>query len=304
LLRELRRESFDLLYVNSLWSPSFTVLPVLLTRVGLIRAKCILLAPRGELSPAALAIKQKKKRLFLVWWGRLLKGMTLTWHASTSQEASNIRSVFAWADAMVVPVQVGLPRTTVPPVAGGTSEAHFVFVSRIAAMKNLHTVLASLRNVKKAIKFDIYGPIEDVQYWNRCLSIIESLPAEIEVAYRGELSPGDVRPTFARYDAFVFPTLGESFGHVIAESLSASCPVICSDQTPWTSVLAAGGGSVVRNPTPARLGEEIGRIADRNASERLAARESAGRAYQAWRNNLPDLNVIEAARRAHHEALG
>jgi glycosyltransferase involved in cell wall biosynthesis len=46
-----------------------------------------------------------------------------------------------------------------------------------------------------------------------------------------------VREVFSRYDAFVLPTLGENVGHVIAESLSASCPVICSDETPWTDLL-------------------------------------------------------------------
>lgn len=32
---------------------------------------------------------------------------------------------------------------------------------------------------------------------------------------------------------FLFPTLGENYGHVIFEALAAGCPVIVSDQTPW-----------------------------------------------------------------------
>jgi len=45
--------------------------------------------------------------------------------------------------------------------------------------------------------------------------------------------PEDVAPTLSRYDVFVFPTLGENFGHVIFEALMASCPVLPSDQTAW-----------------------------------------------------------------------
>ncbi len=42
----------------------------------------------------------------------------------------------------------------------------------------------------------------------------------ITVTYRGKLIH-DVWATFARYDAFVFPTRGENFGHVIAKTLAA-----------------------------------------------------------------------------------
>jgi glycosyltransferase involved in cell wall biosynthesis len=42
-----------------------------------------------------------------------------------------------------------------------------------------------------------------------------------------------VANTLKDYDAMLMPTLGENFGHIILESLCASCPVIISDQTPW-----------------------------------------------------------------------
>jgi glycosyltransferase involved in cell wall biosynthesis len=42
-----------------------------------------------------------------------------------------------------------------------------------------------------------------------------------------------VQQKFSQYHFFLFPTLSENFGHAIAESLSAGCPVIISDATPW-----------------------------------------------------------------------
>ncbi|HEY0003146.1 MAG TPA: glycosyltransferase, partial [Actinoplanes sp.] len=115
----------------------------------------------------------------------------------------------------------------------------------------------------------------------------------IRVRYRGELAQGQVRPTFARYDAFVFPTRGENFGHVIAESLSVSCPVICSAETPWNEVLTSGGGAVVRSDRPKELGAELQRIAAMSPAQRLRARESAGAAYRTWRAGVASSNILD-----------
>ena len=38
------------------------------------------------------------------------------------------------------------------------------------------------------------------------------------------------------YHVFLFPTLGENYGHVIHEALSAGCPCVISDQTPWQNL--------------------------------------------------------------------
>ena len=63
LLRHFRRHSrrVDLVYLNSVFSPLFTMLPLLSQRLRLIPCRPILLAPRGELAPGALAIKPLKK---------------------------------------------------------------------------------------------------------------------------------------------------------------------------------------------------------------------------------------------------
>ena len=47
---------------------------------------------------------------------------------------------------------------------------------------------------------------------------------------------------------FALLTLGENFGHAIGEALRAGCPVLISDQTPWTDVVATGAGVVLDEP--------------------------------------------------------
>ncbi len=296
LWRELSALKFDLLYVNSLWNPSFTVAPIVAARLGIIRVRTILIAPRGELTLGALSLKKSKKRLFLKWWGPFLSRMDVRWHASSNAEASQIRSVIPLARIEVNSNQVSLPDEPLQATEQREGRPRLIFVGRISPMKNLDLVLESLLKLTNPVDFDIYGPIEDREYWSKCESYVRQVPSLVQVKYRGELAPADVRRTFGAYDAFIFPTLGENFGHVIVESLSASCPVVCSDRTPWTSVLEGGGGAIVRNLTPADVAKELERIAAMTPSERLAAKQAAGIAYRSWRKRMGGLNILEQAR--------
>ena len=51
--------------------------------------------------------------------------------------------------------------------------------------------------------------------------------------YCGPIPYEQVHETFAKYHAFLFPTLNENFGHVILEAFLARIPAILSDQTFW-----------------------------------------------------------------------
>jgi glycosyltransferase involved in cell wall biosynthesis len=290
--RDLRAVPFDLLYVNSFLSPLFTVLPILAVRLRLLRCGALLIAPRGELSAGARSLKATKKRIFLRCWGRFLAGAAVRWHASSEREAGEIRAVYPRAAVDVRANQVRLPRQPAPPTAGGPT-ARLIFVGRISPIKNVHRTIEALRLVNTSVEFDIYGPVVDRAYWSRCRSMIELLPARVQVRYRGELAPEQVRAAFAGYDAFVFPTGGENFGHVIAESLSVSCPVVCSAETPWSDVLTAGGGRVLRGDQPRELGAELQRIAAMTPAERLHARERAGEAYRTWRAGATGPNILD-----------
>ncbi len=293
LWRALRRTEFDLLYVNSLWAPVFTVVPVIAARLGLIRAASVLIAPRGELSAGALSLKAAKKRQFLRWWEPFLRGMDTVWHASSRHEAADVRSAFPWARVEINSDQIQLPPEPMPATGPVAGPARFVFISRISPMKNLDLALRALPLVRGPVEFDIYGPREDAGYWARCAALITLLPPTVRVRYRGDLPPAAVPRTFHAYDAFVFPTMGENFGHVIAESLFASCPVICSDTTPWTAVLDKGGGRVVRDLTAGGLAAALQPVVSMSPEARLRARQAAGDAYRSWRAESVEINVFD-----------
>ncbi len=230
----------DLLYFHSFLDPALTIMPLFLRRLGLLPSSIpVLVAPRGEFSPGAFSLKRTKKVMYL--WGAKVLGLyrNVVWHATSHDEEKLIRTMWG-TDTEVLTARNLLSRAN---QEGGVFRAkkkvglvRLVFLSRISRKKNLLSALKMLESVEAGIVLDIYGPIEDKDYWGVCQGMIARLPRHIEVNYKESVHPEDVIPTLARYDVFIFPTLGENFGHVILEALLAGCPVILSDQTPWRNL--------------------------------------------------------------------
>ncbi|MEU8375048.1 glycosyltransferase family 4 protein [Micromonospora sp. NPDC048894] len=295
LIRHVRSRPIDLLYVNSIWS-LFSVVSILVVALRLVPVGAILVAPRGELSPGALAIRAAKKRLFLAVWAPLLRRLRVRWQACSGLEEKQIRANMPWAQVMVNGNESPIPAHPAPPSRAHDGPLRLVFVGRISPMKNLSTALEAVAGTTRPMEFDIFGPPEDPHYWSRCQRIITAMPGHVRVRYLGELAAADVMPTFSRYDAFLFPTLGENFGHVILESLASGCPVVCSDNTPFSELIADTGGLVVRPATAAGLSRALDLLAARSPEERAEAKGTAGRRYRHWRQRHREPNVLAHAR--------
>ena len=94
-------------------------------------------------------------------------------------------------------------------------------------------MIDSLSALEKPMHLDIFGPIYDLSYWNKCLESISKLPDHIKVDYKGVLDSEEVPLTLSKYDFFVLLSEGENFGHAIIEAFSVGLPVLISDKTPW-----------------------------------------------------------------------
>ena len=245
--RLIRNTNHDLLYLNSFFDPVFTTRPLLLRKLHLIPQKPVILAPRGEFSPGALAIKAPKKRFFLKASKALGLHKGILWQASSEVEQKHTEQLFPYPPNKDKTDHIHIALNLTPkhdlalnedlrtPKKPGT--LRLAFLSRITPMKNLDYALTVLQKVQGNVVFDIYGPVDrDKGYWELCKSLIPKVPANVAIEYKGPVSPDQVRDTFAQYHAFLLPTRGENFGHVIMESLSAGCPVILSDQTPWKNL--------------------------------------------------------------------
>lgn len=244
VVRKVVRESgADLIYLNSFFDAIFTQRVMWARRFGRLGGAAVCVAPRGEFSEGAMAQKRPKKKVFITLAGLIGLYKGVHWHASSELEAADIRRELPWVKREEISIALNLA----PPRDAGhveaarkapdTDELVIAFLSRIVPKKNLSFALEALAQVKAPVRFLVFGTPEDDAYWKVCADLIERLPPNVRVEYRGFVHPDDVPAGLAEADLFFFPTLGENYGHVIHEALCAGLPVLLSDQTPWAKVV-------------------------------------------------------------------
>jgi glycosyltransferase involved in cell wall biosynthesis len=296
-------EPWDLVYVNSAFSPGFSILPTLLHRVMGRRGVPIVVAPRGELMEGALRSKSFKKNLFLTTARIFRHFRGVTFHATSEDEVSGIRALSLGQARIVLapdlPPRAGTEVALQSPKVDGI--LRMVFVSRIDPKKNLHFALEILGKVGVPVAFDIVGPVADGEYWSTCQKIIATLPAHIQVRHLGPVPHTDILKVFASHDAFFFPTHAENNGYVILESLLAGCPVLLSDRTPWRGLASLGVGKDISlaDPDDFRLAVE-----EFAALTPIAHLEMRQRAQAYGRSRLQASEDIASTRTMFEEAMG
>jgi len=227
----------DLIYLNSFFS--ITTLKLTLLSQFYLKKK-ILVAPRGELQDNALEIKKHKKFAFINLYRCFQLHKKVLFHATDRIETLKIRNFFDKNTVVELKNLVQVHRFR--PLIKKKNELKIVFVSRISQKKNLHYALNLLSLVNSEIIFDIYGPVEDAKYWGKCEKIIQKLPENIKVSYKGCLNQNDTIYKMREYHCFLFPTLSENFGHVIIEAMQAGLVPIISNKTPWTGLESVNAG--------------------------------------------------------------
>ena len=220
----------DLLYLNSLYSGPFSRLPWKIARA---MGTPTTLAPRGMLGSGALSVKPLRKRAWL-WLQRLTGGYReLRWHASTEQEAQEIRTWFPNARVHVA-LNLPVPFSLIPPNLR-TDKIRILSVGRVHPIKNYPfgvDVAESLVDVGTQVQYRIVGPIEDAAEADR----IQQQSNAVELELIGPVSPTETADHFGWADLVLVPSFNENFGHSVAEAVAAGRPVIVSDQTAWTNL--------------------------------------------------------------------
>ncbi|MCD7771216.1 MAG: glycosyltransferase family 4 protein [Oscillospiraceae bacterium] len=226
---------FDYYTIRTLW----------LRKTNQIRVP-VIVAAMGLFSPKAFRIKYWKKKTVTTAMNVLGMFKNVYWSATSELEVSEIRQQIK-TDISNFYVAEDLPRfvedinNETEKVVGQLSVA---WISRIAPKKNLLYAIEVLKKTRANIFFTIYGSIFDEEYWKKCCDELEKLPSNIKWDYKGVVESEDVVGTLRHHNVFLFPTLGENYGHVIQEALSAGLPCIISDQTPWKDLEICGAGNV------------------------------------------------------------
>jgi glycosyltransferase involved in cell wall biosynthesis len=229
----------DILYLNSFFAFKDSIIPILLQKINAITNIKIIIAPRGQFSKGALGLKSWKKKIFVKTAKLIDLYKNVEWHATTLYEKEDIQSVFG-RDIRVYTANnmtknygdLHLDKT----LEKKAGILKLVYIARIHPMKNLLQALEILQKIKGNIEFNIYGPIEDKPYWEKCQNTISQMRENIKVNYYGPISNEKVNDIYQQNHVAILLTLGENFGHSIAEALIGGCPVIISDKTPWKSL--------------------------------------------------------------------
>jgi glycosyltransferase involved in cell wall biosynthesis len=226
--------NFDIAYINGIYSWYFSILPIVLLKKI---KKPIIISARGMLNSQAFSVKQRKKKIFLALAKlvKLYKGVIF--HATNTDEAESIRTEIDLAAQVSVAANLPRKQTQLKQTKRAKGQpVKFVNIARISIEKGTLKMLEALKHIKEPLSLDLYGPIYDQPYWDKCETVIAQLPGHIHVTYKGVLASEDVPLTLQNYDFFVLLSEGENFGHAILEALSAGLPVLISDKTPWKNL--------------------------------------------------------------------
>jgi glycosyltransferase involved in cell wall biosynthesis len=270
LVKLLTTEHFDAWYANSFFDPCFSILPAVLRNTKLRGDIPMIVAPRGEFNPGALSLKGARKRIYLTI-SRLLNIYRGTyWHATNGIEQEQVSRLMN-----IGPGDVFLVNNFGAASAGYSrieqkrvGRLRIIFVGRIVRIKNLLFALRVLSSASKGvIQLDIFGPIEDTNYWAECTRQMQGLPRHVLASYRGEAPPDEIARILASYDLFMLPSAGENFGHSISEALTAGVPALISDRTPWRGLEASGAGWDLSLDRPELFTNAVNTLVDMDAPE-------------------------------------
>ena len=238
--RVVEETSPDLIYLSSF----FDKISICAAKLARKNSIPVVLAPRGEFSPGALKIRKLKKTVFLKFAAIIGLYRGVTYHSTSRIESGDIRRIMGRVPFFVSENLVKKPLDNIV-LKPRSHELRLAYISRVTSKKNLLFFLQFLNKLifDKKIMFDIYGPIDDSQYWDECLNAISTIDRKrIKVNYMGPVSPDRFIEIYGKTHFSVLPTHGENFGHSIYESLAHGVPVIIGDQTPWRDLEGRSAG--------------------------------------------------------------
>lgn len=290
--KHIREIAPHTIYINSFYSKFFSIIPLKVIKMIGFEGR-VVLAPRGMLSKGALRIKPFKKKLFIAYSKFASLHKNVVWHSTKPDETKDIKRVIG--NVEVVEIQ-NLPDVNlIQPSITRTKEKNelrLIYLGRIAENKNLSLVLSALSEIKTGqVKLDIYGSIEDENYWAKCETIIKSLSSNIEVNYKGMLNSELVQETISNYHYLILLSYSENYGHAIVESFSCGTPVIISNTTPWKNLFEVNAGwDVEINSTESTLSALNASLALTNEGYQKQSRA----AYEFANNYCFDKEIINS----------
>lgn len=221
----------DFIYVNSFFS-TISIKIFWLTRFS--RNVKVVIAPRGELMVKPLANKALKKNIYMFFFNLFLYNKKMIWHLATRGEQDDLLQVIKTNNSCVISNLKEIKQSAFAASEKVDGSLKVVTLSRVNQHKNIDYLIEVLSQIKNGKCIcDVYGAIEDKDYYAKCMDLVNHLPNHITVSFKGEIKPENVVQTLSGYDLFFSPTKSENFGHAIFEAVEAGLPILISDKVPF-----------------------------------------------------------------------
>ena len=224
--------NYDYLYLGSFFNPIYS-LYTLLTRLG--SKKDVIIAPKGEFFYGALSQKKIKKKIVINLFKLILNLLPLKWQSTNDKEKKVIKNLFNNNKINVITSSnlVTIDNLDLIYQKKYQKKINIIICGRISPVKNILMSIECINQLKGDINVEMWGAIDDFDYWNKCKERISQSPSNVIFRYKGTFHPYDIKKIFAKQHLLLMPSLSENFGYAIYEALNLGIPVITSNNTPW-----------------------------------------------------------------------
>lgn len=237
LTKFCREKGIQIIHDNGVWLGSNHAAANVAKRLDIP----LVLTPRGMLTPWAMGHKGLKKRA--AWWlyQRAICRQAKLLHATSKQEAQDLRSLGLTNPIAVIPNGVEIPKRWPRPAKVFKGRRRMLFLSRIHPKKGVIELLRSLARHKALAQkthwlLSVAGNAEGGH-----MAVCQAEAARLGLDKLVEwLGPVEGQAKWALYrsaQVFVLPTYSENFGIVVAEALAAGVPVLTTQGAPWRELI-------------------------------------------------------------------
>lgn len=285
-LREV--QTATALHLHGAWNPANLALAA--ETLG-VRVPYVV-SPHGMLDDWSMAQRAWKKRLFLALGGRRFLERAARVHCTAQAELDQARRWFprSAGRAVVAPLAFDLTPFRAAPDPGPARAAFaehlrdgeplLLFLARLHYKKGPDIFLRTIAELGRrgvACRAILAGTADPPGYEHELQALAASEGIADRVGFVGMVT-GDLKHSlYALADVFCAPTSQENFGYVFPECLACGTPLITTRGVDIHPELAASGGAVLTERTPAAFADAAESLI--GDPGRRAAMGGAGRAW-------------------------
>lgn len=278
LQRRLTTTAYDVIHSHALWLLTLRYAHDAAQRTG----APLVLSPRGMMSGWAWEHHRWRKRLASWFVHPGAMDAADGWHATSAEEAEDIRRLGFAQPICIAPNGVELPTPADLAAARAAWHAEFpqlasrrvaLFYSRFHRKKRLRELIDLWLASAPADWLLLVAGVPEEYSLAKVQNWCAGAAASRIVVADGRNRP----PPFAAAEVLLLPSHSENFGLVVAEALAAKVPAVVTNTIPWTGLATHGAGACVAwDDYPATLRATLAASADK-----LAARGARGRRWVA-----------------------